>query len=206
VLIGFMTMIPTLLLLTTSFTRILIVLHLLKQALGTQTAPPGHLLAAMALMLTGFVMAPTFAQVNDVAITPWMDGELDEVQMIEAAAEGLLPRLHELRDLKGDLQMHSTWSDGRHTIEQMALACRALGYEYLAMTDHSGGALWRSASRNRSSRTISISVVSRFRSSRTMSEENVSSEAVTSSYGQTIGASLARSIVIARGPRRTVTS
>jgi flagellar biosynthetic protein FliP len=86
VFIGFLTMIPTLLLLTTSFTRILIVLHLLKQALGTQTAPPAHLLAAMALLLTGFVMAPTFDQVHQQAITPWMDGQMDEVQMIETAA------------------------------------------------------------------------------------------------------------------------
>ena len=86
VFIGFMTLIPTLLLLMTSFTRILIVLHLLKQALGTQTAPPAHLLAAMALLLTGFVMAPTFEEVQATALTPWMDGETDEVQMLEAAA------------------------------------------------------------------------------------------------------------------------
>jgi DNA polymerase (family 10) len=72
----------------------------------------------------------------------WIPPELREDRgEVEAAAEGRLPRLLELRDLKGDLQMHSTWSDGRYTIEQMALACRALGYEYLAMTDHSGGAL-----------------------------------------------------------------
>lgn len=86
VLIGFMTMIPTLLLLTTSFTRILIVLHLLKQALGTQTAPPAQMIAAMALLLTGFVMAPTFGRAHETAIRPWMDGEMDEVQMIQAAS------------------------------------------------------------------------------------------------------------------------
>ena len=85
--IGFMTLIPTLLLLMTGFTRILIVLHLLKQALGTQTAPPAHLLAAMALLLTGFVMAPTFEQVSDVALEPWMAGEIDELQMLKNASE-----------------------------------------------------------------------------------------------------------------------
>jgi DNA polymerase (family 10) len=73
---------------------------------------------------------------------PWIPPELREDRgEFEAAARGALPRLIELGDLKGDLQMHSTWSDGRFTIEQMALACRDLGYEYLAMTDHSGGAL-----------------------------------------------------------------
>ncbi len=84
--IGFMTLIPTLLLLMTSFTRILIVLHLLKQALGTQTAPPAHLLAAMALLLTGFVMAPTFEQIQVSAVEPWMNGETDELQMLETAS------------------------------------------------------------------------------------------------------------------------
>jgi DNA polymerase (family 10) len=72
----------------------------------------------------------------------WIPPELREDRgELEAAARGALPCLLELSDLKGDLQMHSTWSDGRHTIEQMALACRDLGYEYFAMTDHSGGAL-----------------------------------------------------------------
>lgn len=84
--LGAMTLIPTLLLLTTSFTRILIVLHLLKQALGTQTAPPAHLLAAMALLLTGFVMAPTFEVIHATAIEPWMNGEMDELQMFQAAS------------------------------------------------------------------------------------------------------------------------
>jgi flagellar biosynthetic protein FliP len=77
-------MLPTLLLLMTSFTRVLIVLHFLRQALGTQNAPPGHLLAALALMLTGFIMAPTLGEVNAVAIQPWMSGEIDEGQMLKA--------------------------------------------------------------------------------------------------------------------------
>ncbi|MED4224215.1 DNA polymerase/3'-5' exonuclease PolX [Neobacillus cucumis] len=45
--------------------------------------------------------------------------------------------LIELADIKGDLHMHTTWSDGAHTIEQMVEACRARGYQYLAITDHS---------------------------------------------------------------------
>ncbi|TVR51978.1 MAG: hypothetical protein EA421_14780, partial [Gemmatimonadales bacterium] len=85
-LIGFLTLIPTLLLLMTSFTRILIVLHLLKQALGAQAAPPAHVLTALALLLSGFVMAPTLAQVNQEALSPWMDGEMDEVEMLQTAS------------------------------------------------------------------------------------------------------------------------
>ena len=56
---------------------------------------------------------------------------------IEAAAQHTLPHLIELRDLRGDLQMHTTATDGKHSIEAMAAAARALGYEYIAITDHS---------------------------------------------------------------------
>lgn len=84
--IGLMTLLPTLLLLMTSFTRILVVLHFLRQALGTQTAPPAQLVAALALLLTGFVMAPTLTRVNQVALRPWMDGRIDEVAMMKQAA------------------------------------------------------------------------------------------------------------------------
>ena len=56
---------------------------------------------------------------------------------VEAALEDRLPTLVELDDIRGDLQMHSTWSDGKASIEEMARACTKLGYEYLALTDHS---------------------------------------------------------------------
>ncbi len=56
---------------------------------------------------------------------------------IEAAEEHRLPHLVELADVRGDLQMHTTASDGRNSIEEMAAAAKALGYEYIALTDHS---------------------------------------------------------------------
>ena len=56
---------------------------------------------------------------------------------IDTAAEHRLPDLIELDDMRGDLQMHTTASDGKNSIEEMALAARDLGYEYIALTDHS---------------------------------------------------------------------
>jgi DNA polymerase (family X) len=56
---------------------------------------------------------------------------------IEAAEQHRLPKLIEQTDLRGDLQMHTTESDGRHSIEQMAQAAHKMGYEYVAITDHS---------------------------------------------------------------------
>lgn len=56
---------------------------------------------------------------------------------VEAAAAGKLPKLVDRRDIRGDLHMHSTWSDGRDEIEEMVKQAVSLGYEYIAITDHS---------------------------------------------------------------------
>jgi flagellar biosynthetic protein FliP len=87
VMMGLMTLLPTLLLMMTGFTRILIVLHFLRQALGTQSAPPGQLLAALALLLTGFVMAPTLSKVNETALQPWMNGQIEQAEMLATGVQ-----------------------------------------------------------------------------------------------------------------------
>ena len=58
---------------------------------------------------------------------------------IDAARDGTLPRVVELDDLKGDFHMHSTWSDGRDTLDAMIAACAARGYAYHSLSDHSWG-------------------------------------------------------------------
>ncbi len=58
---------------------------------------------------------------------------------IEKAEKGALPKLIELADIKGDLHVHTSWSDGHNTIEEMALQAKRLGYQYLAITEHSSG-------------------------------------------------------------------
>jgi flagellar biosynthetic protein FliP len=87
IMMGLLTLLPTLLLMMTGFTRILIVLHFLRQALGTQSAPPAHLVAGLALLLTGFVMAPTLREVNEQAITPWLDGRMEQAEMLKTGVQ-----------------------------------------------------------------------------------------------------------------------
>jgi DNA polymerase (family 10) len=69
---------------------------------------------------------------------PWMAPELrEDGGEIEAALAGRLPTLITLEDIRGDLQMHTTWSDGAHSLAELAQGVRAKGYQYMAVTDHS---------------------------------------------------------------------
>lgn len=84
------------------------------------------------------VAGETEEEVYEALGLPWIPPEIREDRgEIDAAERGELPRLLEAGDLRGDLQMHSTWSDGRNSIEEMLDACVERGYEYLAITDHS---------------------------------------------------------------------
>lgn len=81
------------------------------------------------------------AEVYAALDLPWIPPELrEDLGEIETAARlggAPLPRLLEIGDLRGDLHMHSVWSDGRATLEEMVAACSARGYEYMAISDHS---------------------------------------------------------------------
>ena len=79
---------PSIIIMTTSYLRIIIVFHFLKSALGTQQMPPGQLLAGIALFITFFIMAPTWSKVNDTAIKPLMDGKITTT---EAYDNGIQP-------------------------------------------------------------------------------------------------------------------
>lgn len=76
---------PSLLILMTGFTRIIIVFSLLRQALGLSTVPPNQVLAGLALILSLFIMTPTLKQVNNVAIQPYLHGKVDATQAYRAA-------------------------------------------------------------------------------------------------------------------------
>src|SRR5436305_2167001 len=84
------------------------------------------------------VAGETEAGVYEALGLPWIPPELREnCGEIEAAEEGALPELVELKHIRGDLHMHTTETDGRATLEEMAEAAREKDYEYIAITDHS---------------------------------------------------------------------
>ena len=78
------TLAPSILIMVTSFTRIIIVLHFLRSAMGTQTTPPNQILIGLALFLTFFIMSPVFTQVNTNAIQPLSRGEISQEEAFEA--------------------------------------------------------------------------------------------------------------------------
>ena len=81
-----LTILPSFLLGITAFTRIIIVLSILRQAMGTQQTPPNQVLISIALFLTFYIMAPTFEQMYTQAISPYLNGQLGPVPAIELSA------------------------------------------------------------------------------------------------------------------------
>ena len=87
-IMGLLTILPSLLLMMTSFTRILIVLAILRQAIGLQQSPPNQVLIGISLFLSMFVMSPVLAKVNAEAITPYAAGTINAEQAIAKGGEG----------------------------------------------------------------------------------------------------------------------
>lgn len=94
----------------TSFTRIVVVLSFARQALGTPQLPPNQVILALALAMSGFVMAPTAIKVNEVALTPYFDEKLGATEAIDAASSPIREFL--LRQTRpDDLRMFYEVSD-----------------------------------------------------------------------------------------------
>ena len=85
VLLTILSLAPSILIMMTSFTRIIIVLGFVRNALGTPSMPPNQVLVGVALFLSLFVMGPTFTQINDQAIQPLMNDKIDEKTALERA-------------------------------------------------------------------------------------------------------------------------
>jgi len=86
-LVTLLSLAPSILVLTTCFTRIIVVFGFLRQALGTQQTPPNQVLIGLALFLTVFIMAPTYRQVNEQALQPYLRGELQPREALETAVK-----------------------------------------------------------------------------------------------------------------------
>jgi flagellar biosynthetic protein FliP len=88
-LLTILSLAPSILIMTTSYLRIIIVFHFLKNALGTQQMPPNQLLAGVALFITFFVMAPTWDEFNEKALKPYMDKKIGIEEAYEKGIEPL---------------------------------------------------------------------------------------------------------------------
>jgi flagellar biosynthetic protein FliP len=86
-LITVLSLAPSILVMVTSFTRIVVVLSLLRTALGTATAPPNAVIMSLALFLTAFVMGPTFQRAYDIGIRPLMNNEINAEQAFDRSSE-----------------------------------------------------------------------------------------------------------------------
>lgn len=84
-LMTMLSFIPAIVIMMTSFTRVIIVLGILRQAIGLQSSPPNQVLVGLALFLTFFIMAPVFEEINDTAIQPYISEEITARQAFDVA-------------------------------------------------------------------------------------------------------------------------
>jgi len=116
ILMTVITLLPSILLMMTSFTRIIVVLAIMRQAMGTATTPPNAVLIGLALFLTFFIMSPVLYEMNDVAVQPYLD---EEMTMQEAWEVGKEPLHRFMRNhVRGrDLEMFATMAGYTKTFE-----------------------------------------------------------------------------------------
>lgn len=89
IMLTILSLAPSILIMVTSFTRIIVVLHFIRTALATQTSPPNQVLVGLALFITLAIMTPVFNEVNTNAVQPFMSGEIKQEQAFEAGTKPL---------------------------------------------------------------------------------------------------------------------
>jgi flagellar biosynthesis protein FliP len=112
ILLTLLAVAPALIVMTTSFTRIVIVLSLTRNALGLQGVPPNQVIVGLALFLSLFVMAPTLKEVNDKAIQPMLDGKLTQTEAWDEAVIPMREFMLEQTDAK-ELAMFASATDSK---------------------------------------------------------------------------------------------
>lgn len=85
-LLTILSLAPAILIMVTSFTRIVIVLSFVRTGLGTQSMPPNQVLVGLALFLTFFIMSPVMSEINETALQPYMAGETSQQEALDAAS------------------------------------------------------------------------------------------------------------------------
>ncbi len=85
ILMTVLSLAPAILIMMTSFTRMIIVLSLLRQALGTQSLPPNQIIIGLAMFMTFLVMGPTMTKINETALQPYLDGQMDQRTALDRA-------------------------------------------------------------------------------------------------------------------------
>lgn len=113
------TLAPSILIMLTSYTRIIIVLHFIRTAIGTQTSPPNQVLIGLALFLTFFIMWPTFQEINENAIQPLDNGDITMEQALAEAEEPMRDFMYGQTQEK-DLHLFMD-IDGQEYPEEMTL-------------------------------------------------------------------------------------
>ncbi|MEO5666607.1 MAG: flagellar type III secretion system pore protein FliP [Bdellovibrionota bacterium] len=119
-LLTVLTLAPAILIMMTSFTRIIVILSFLRNALGTNQMPPNQLLVGLAMFLTFLVMGPTFNQVNDTAIQPFMKGEITQAKGLELAQipiRGFMMKQTRPKDI--ELFLKLTGNEGKMSVESV---------------------------------------------------------------------------------------
>lgn len=94
------TLAPSILIMVTSFTRIIIVLHFVRSALGTNTTPPNQILVSLALFLTFFIMSPVFSQINTEALKPMSEGKISAQEAYETGVKPIRTFMLEQTNVK----------------------------------------------------------------------------------------------------------
>jgi flagellar biosynthetic protein FliP len=125
-LITILALAPSILMMMTCFTRVIIALHFLKSAMGTQQMPPNQIVVGLALFITFFIMSPTFLKVQEVAIKPYQNKQITQQQALE---RGILPikefMLYQTRDedikLFMDLSEQEILIDDSNLVEEIPL-------------------------------------------------------------------------------------
>ena len=111
-LLTILTLAPSILIMTTSFARIIIVLSFLRQAMGTQQTPPTQVLIGLGLFLTLFVMGPTWSEINEKALQPYLKEEISQVDALKMA-EAPLKRFMLQQTREKDLSLFVNLGDGK---------------------------------------------------------------------------------------------